>query len=610
MTKFLKRIIMGFRLNMRLRSKLLISHMTLIIIPTLVLTFALYNKLYDIIVTDSVLSEQALTDQTTDTIEATLAQITNASHSIAENTLIQDMVNVQEGNLSNYLIPKERMYELNQYISTLVDHSLVTSIRIYLDGSYEGLLRSAREKGIHVLQPISEVYGTYWYGIFGSKDITSLLCPKLYLSPTENKESGDMAYISRISLKDEEKDYVVYVAVYFSQNKFDEMLRKNISISKGASYIINERDTLVSTSDKALSGAYFMTNENLEKTIGNASKYSTKTYLGESFYVSYNNIGHTDWRLVSILPVDDLVEKGKMIVYLFFGFYIIFSLIAFSISMLLSNSIIKRISHVIEHMKSAKYGVPVPIKTEESSKDEIGSLIDTYNYMSDEINHLLEGQAKAAEQLRISEFKALQSQINPHFLYNSLDMINWMSQTGKQEEVTGAVQSLARFYKLTLSKRNTNATVGEELEHVTLYCKLQNMRYENRIDFLVDVPEEMMELEIPRLTLQPIIENSILHGIMEKEDKKGNITITGWREQEDIILLIYDDGVGMDEMAIRDILTGKHKKKSGTNIGVDNTNSRLKLLYGESYGLTYQSMPGEGTEVEIRIPAVTKQNNL
>ena len=606
MTKIIERIIMGFRLNLKLRTKLLISHMTLIIIPTLVLTVALYNKLYDIIVTDSVLSEQALTEQTTGTIEATLAQITNASHSVAENSLLKEIVEVPESDIGNYKVPKERMYEFSQYISTLIDHSLITSIRVYVDESYIQLLKSAGNEGIHSLQPLSKVYGTYWYGIFSSKDITSLLCPRLYLSPTENNDSGDMAYINRISLTGDDKDFVVYVAVYFSQDKFDAILKKNISLSKGASYIINERDTLVSTSDKALSGAYFMTNKDLEDTIGNAKKYSTKSYLGESFYVGYYKIGKSDWRLVSILPVADLIGKGKLIVYLFFGFYIVFSLVAFAISMLLSNSIVHRILTVIEQMKSVKYGVPVPIDAKEISKDEIGSLIDTYNFMSDEINNLLADQAKSAEELRISEFKALQSQINPHFLYNSLDMINWLSQSGKQEEVTSAVQSLAKFYKLTLSKRNTNATVGVELEHVTLYCKLQNMRYENRIDFLVDVPEELMGYDMPKLTLQPIIENSILHGIMEKDCKSGNIIITGWREQEDILLLVSDDGVGMDPESVENILTGEQKKNTGTNIGVYNTNSRLKLLYGDKYGLTYRSSQGLGTEVEIRLPAVIK----
>ena len=610
MRKIIERIIMGFRLNLKLRTKLLISHMTLIIIPTLVLTITLYNMLYDIIVTDSVLSEQALTEQTTSTIEATLTQITNVSHSVTENRIIQHMTEITKNEAGDYIVSQDRMGEFEQYTETLMDHSLITSIRIYLDESFERLLTTAGEEGIRVIRPISDVYGTYWYGIFGSKDITALLCPRLYLSPTENRELGDMAYISRINFNTDGREYAAYIAVYFSQDKFDDILKQNISISKGASYIINERDALVATSDRALSGAYFMTNKDLEMTIGNSKKYSTKTYLGESYYVGYYNISNTDWCLVSILPMIDLIAKGKLIVYLFFGFYIVFSLVAFAISMLLSYSIVARILAVIEQMKSVKYGVPVPIETEEISKDEIGSLIDTYNFMSDEINNLLEERTKSAEELRISEFKALQSQINPHFLYNSLDMINWLSQTGKQEEVTSAVQSLARFYKLTLSKRNTNATIGMELEHVTLYCRLQNMRYENRIGFLVDVSEELMDYEMPKLTLQPIVENSILHGIMEKDSKTGSITITGWREKEDIILVVSDDGIGMEEEALQGILTGRNRKNTGTNIGIDNTNRRLKLLFGDQYGLTYRSIPGKGTEVEIRMPAVAGQSKL
>jgi two-component system sensor histidine kinase YesM len=604
MNILLNKVITGFRSNFKLRTKLLISHMTLIIIPTLVLTFFLYNKLYDIIVTDSVLSEQALTEQTTSTIEATLAQITSASHSVAENAFLSDLVSVTKDQVGDYSVPQERTDEFCQYVQTLVDSSVITSIQIYVDEGFQKMIPEDNGSGEEVIRSAADAYGTYWYGIFESKSIDNLLCPSLYLSPTERKVNGELAYISRINFRQDSGDYAAFVVVYFSQDKIDQILKQNISISKSASYIINSRDALVSASNKTLSGAYFMSNNELESTIGNAKKYSTKTYLGESYYVGYYNIGDTDWRLVSILPVVDLIKKGKLIVYLFVGFYLVFSLLAFVLAMLLSNSIVKRVSAVIEQMKSVKHGAPIPIEVKEQSKDEIGSLVDTYNFMSDEINQLLENQSKASEELRISEFKALQSQINPHFLYNSLDMINWLSQSGKPDEVTNAVQALAKFYKLTLSKRNTNATIEKELEHVALYCQLQNMRYENRIEFMVDVSEALMDYEIPKLTLQPIVENSILHGIMEKENKKGTIIITGWKEDDVITLVVSDDGVGMKEEEVNHILKGEYKKNTGSNIGVDNTNSRLKLLYGDEYGLSYHSVPGVGTEVEIRFPAM------
>ena len=215
-------------------------------------------------------------------------------------------------------------------------------------------------------------------------------------------------------------------------------------------------------------------------------------------------------------------------------------------------------------------------------------------------------QARIAENLRIAEFDSLQSQINPHFLYNTMDMISWLAQQGKTDEVTETVRRLSRFYRLTLSHKKGVTTIAEEVEHVTIYVELQNMRFNNMIDFLVDIPDQLMEYSIPKLIFQPIVENSITHGIMEKEVKEGSIVLTGWMEENDIVILISDDGVGMEESVLSALLTGNlHSSDSqGTNIAVYNTHRRLQILYGEKYGLSYTSTRGEGTEVLIRLPAL------
>lgn len=216
----------------------------------------------------------------------------------------------------------------------------------------------------------------------------------------------------------------------------------------------------------------------------------------------------------------------------------------------------------------------------------------------------MEEQIQAAEDLRIAEFNSLQAQINPHFLYNTMDMINWLAQQGRTFEVCNAVQSLSRFYKLTLSRKQSISTIAQEEEHVSIYIHLQNMRYHDSIDFVSDIPDELMEYQIPKLTLQPVIENSILHGILEKDTKSGTIVLTGWMEDRDIVLLISDDGVGIAEEKLPVILTGAGKSASGgTNIAVYNTHRRLQILYGETYGLSYSSKQGNGTEVQIRFPA-------
>ena len=307
--------------------------------------------------------------------------------------------------------------------------------------------------------------------------------------------------------------------------------------------------------------------------------------------------------MVTVLPSGPLIKQSNMIMVQYILMYLAFLIFALLLSHYMSHSITNRISSVIHQMSKVRKGSLSPMNSPQYH-DEIGDLIDTYNYMTRKMDQLMTDQAKAAEELRIAEFRTLQAQINPHFLYNTMDMINWMALQGQTDEISHAVQSLSRFYKLTLSRKKGISTIARELEHVTIYVQLQNMRYHDSIELITDIPDELSEYQIPKLTLQPVVENSILHGILEKESKSGTIVITGWMENEDVVLLVSDDGVGIPPEILSTILSGKGKSQSGgTNIAVYNTHRRLQILYGSNYGLTYSSKPGEGTEVEIRFPA-------
>lgn len=255
---------------------------------------------------------------------------------------------------------------------------------------------------------------------------------------------------------------------------------------------------------------------------------------------------------------------------------------------------IEKLSRKVQSITAS--GSHAPIKTRRT--DEIGDLTQHFNQMVQQVYQ---------NKLQINEYrlKALYAQINPHFLYNTMDMINWLAQQGRTAEVSSAVQSLSRFYKLTLSRKQSISTIAQETEHATIYLEIQNMRYHNSIEFVSDIPDELMEYQIPKLTLQPLIENAVLHGILEKDDKAGTIVLTGWLEDSSIVLLISDDGVGISPDKLSSILSGEGSSSSGgTNIAVYNTHRRLQILYGTDYGLTYSNNPGGGTEVEIHIPAI------
>lgn len=288
-------------------------------------------------------------------------------------------------------------------------------------------------------------------------------------------------------------------------------------------------------------------------------------------------------------------------------------LIVFALGMILillregvrfSEEISTPISRICDNIKQVGNG-RFHIEPVQTSDYETGVLNEGVQTMSKRIEEFIEKEKQGQEQKRLREFQLLQAQINPHFLYNTMDMINWMALQGQTSEISSAVQSLSRFYKLTLSRKKSISTIGEEEEHVSIYLKIQNMRYHDNISFISDIPDELTDYQIPKLTLQPVIENCVLHGILEKDTKAGTIVLTGWMEQEDIVLLISDDGVGIPPEKLSTIISGNSAGSSsgGTNIAVYNTHQRLQILYGRAYGLTYTSRQGQGTEVQIRIPA-------
>lgn len=577
-----------------------ISYMIVVIIPLIVVSVFLYFRFYDIVVKNTAASEQTLSVQTSNTLKATINQVEYAAKSISENRVTQELFSKGSNASLDLSVNNQKIENYYETILSMIDEELITDIRVYYDTPFSQLNECNTEE-ISVFEPIENIMSTYWYGIFSTTDTSELFCPSLYLSPSEARENGELAYITRINYENETGD-AAFIAVYFSKDRIQNILSQNITVNDSAAYIINEKSTLIAASDIALTGAYFTGIDEIKELAQTENNFVTAPFMQENLYVGYHKMNNSDWYMISVIPSNNVMQKGRLLIFEVWGFYLAFAVLAFILAYQLSGSIARRISTVVHQMEKVHFKRPERIGESVNADDEVGELIHTYNYMTDEINSLMEDQERAAKELRLSEFAALQAQINPHFLYNSLDMINWLTQKGEKEEAGKAIQALSKFYKLTLSKKSTVGTMEVELEHVSLYVKLQNMRYDDGIDLVIDIPPDMLPCSIPRLTFQPIIENAILHGVMMKPEKQGTIVITGWREGEDLIFLVSDDGVGMDEGTLSKILSGEGKSRKGTNIGVYNTHRRLQLIYGEVYGLSYESSTDKGTEVFIRIP--------
>ena len=208
--------------------------------------------------------------------------------------------------------------------------------------------------------------------------------------------------------------------------------------------------------------------------------------------------------------------------------------------------------------------------------------------------------------LRAAELRVLQEQINPHFLYNTLDNIIWLAESKDTEQVVKMVSALSSFFRTTLSKGREFISVREEGEHIRSYLEIQQFRYRDILEYDVSIPEELWEYQVIKLTLQPLVENALYHGIKKKRGK-GHISVSAERYKDVLIFKVKDDGMGMEEARleqVRGILDGSvvEEQQSG-GFGLFNVNQRIQLHYGAEYGLKVQSTYGEGTEVWVRIPA-------
>jgi len=243
-------------------------------------------------------------------------------------------------------------------------------------------------------------------------------------------------------------------------------------------------------------------------------------------------------------------------------------------------------------------------RVEVATKDEIGTLAENVNEMSGRLEEMVQKIKEDERKMRHTELRLLQEQINPHFLYNTLDTIVWLVEGNSPDKAVNMVVSLSDFFRIVLSKGKDIITIREEEQHIRSYLEIQQVRYRDILEYDIRIPEELYRYKILKLTLQPIVENSLYHGIKVKRGK-GSIFVTGTLKDDNIYFDIRDTGVGMTEAelaSIRNKLT-KPCKETDSGFGLANVNERIQMNYGTEYGVTINSKQGEGTWVQIVIPA-------
>lgn len=329
-----------------------------------------------------------------------------------------------------------------------------------------------------------------------------------------------------------------------------------------------------------------------------------ETFHGEERVITVKSVGYTGWKLIGVAP-RQTVSLNSLKTQLLVVFVAAFILFLMS---LVNSYISSRITTPIRKLELSVNEIEkgnLNAKVDAEGSYEIRHLGQSVQNMAKQIQVLMADIVSEHEKKRKQEFDTLQSQINPHFLYNTLDIIVWMIENEKPDQAVKAVTALARFFRISLSRGKSIITVKDELEHVRNYLMIQHMRFKNRFSYTIEAEDEVLELASLKLMLQPLVENAIYHG-MEFMDGDGEIFISAWKEGEDLYLKVSDNGLGMTEEQVARLFSDTpHTGSSrGSGIGVKNVNERIRLYFGSEYGLSIESEPDEGTVVTIHLPAV------
>ena len=325
-----------------------------------------------------------------------------------------------------------------------------------------------------------------------------------------------------------------------------------------------------------------------------------ETFEGEDRMVAVKTVGYTGWKIVSVMPMEkflgDFSRTRTMAVMII--------IVAILVMIFANQFVAVRVAKPLRNLEDSLTGIGIDREPQIyiGGPPEIQHLGETIRSMVEQLRQLTDDIVREQEEKRKSELDALQSQINPHFLYNTLDSIMWMIEAEKYDDAISMVQALSRLFRISLSKGKNIITVGEELQHAKNYLDIQKYRYKNKFTSYFEIEEGIEKYKTIKLIIQPLIENAIYYG-MEYMDGDGEIYVRAYTKEEDLFIEVEDNGLGMQKAQVESLLTdGTRIRSKGSGIGIRNVHQRIQLYFGTEYGLEILSEPDEGTMVRIHLP--------
>jgi len=477
-----------------------------------------------------------------------------------------------------------------QYIIITKDNNIFTNFSYLNDDDKEKLLKTFSK--------------TYWYNslLYSRTQKIIISSEPNYLSP----RSEPQLYICVNIIKDMEPSGILLIGV---DKSYISKLLENVRMSERSSiFIVNQDECMVEGE-----GNYIPFNkvpeDIINKTYDDQSLSINYKINGREVFVNFRNLyiggAEGNWKIIMITPAEDIIRDVNYINYIILGMLGLSIIAVIFLMMLINRHIINPVIGLHEFAKEAEEG-NLDVRANYNRKDEIGKLAFMFNNMLEKIKQNISDIKEKEEIKRKLEISVLRSQINPHFIYNTLNIVRWMAEMMKVPSIGKALVSIAGLIKYNYDIKDSAVPVKREIKHIEEYIYLQKLRYQNKFISKIEIDNEILDCAILKLILQPVIENSIIHGL-EKKKGLGTLTIKGQKIDGKLVFTITDDGVGISKENLKKIFqTDKSVSKYPNirKIGLANVIQRIKLNYGDEYGLTIISEQGKGTEVKITLPFI------
>ena len=576
---------------LNIRTSILLLFSTLIISALLLISFISLNYTEKIARNNSVDYTTKIIKQINNDIDSYIVSMDNISTLVAKNSAVQSYLFDDDSSV-NYEINNKRILELFETVRETRED--ICNIAI-IDKNDKYIINDGKDK----LSEFVSLEDNGWYKNAVLRNGDTFVSS----SHVQNVIKDNYKWVitlcrTLINPYTNEHEGVFFIDLNY--NAISDLCEKNSLGKKGYVFIIDENGNIIYHPKQQLIYSGLMS-EKIEKIMSSEENYFVTDVKGDSCVYTFSKSPKTGWTVVGVAYMDELIKNDKEMKAVYGIITSVILGLAMLISIVISKEITKPLQVLRDSMKEVEKGNFENVNIEVFNKNEIWSLSNSFNIMIAEIKKLMEQNIQEQKQKRKSELKALQSQINPHFLYNTLDSIIWMAEGNKTKEVVVMTSSLAKLLRQSISNEEEITTIEKEIDYVKSYLTIEKMRYKDKLEFKIDVQKSIYYVDIIKLVLQPIVENAIYHGIKYKEGK-GMILIEGYDYDNDVEILVKDNGIGMNKDQLDSIFDSKKKNDKSNGVGVNNVQMRLQLSYGKEYGLVYESEPLKGTTVKIKIP--------